>query len=61
MSSSFAGAEREIIAALLHEGLFSADHLAELIAKPLARINGVELDVPEGVARRLLGLWPSFR
>jgi len=42
------------IAGLLHKRLLGPDHLGELVAEPLARVDRVELHVPEGVARHLL-------
>src|SRR5208283_4648678 len=42
------------VPALLHEHLLGADHLSELVAEPLSGVDGVELHVPERVARGLL-------
>lgn len=39
------------VAAFLHEGFFSTEHFGKLLAEPFAGIDGVELDVAEGVAR----------
>ena len=42
------------VAALLHHRLLGAEPLGELLAEPRARVDRVELDVPEGVPLRLL-------
>ena len=43
-----------VVAGLLDHDLLSADELGELLGEPLAGVDGVELDVAEGVALDLL-------
>src|SRR5690625_6070689 len=39
------------VARLLHHDLLRADELGELLGEPLARVDGVELDVAEEIGR----------
>ena len=41
------------VAALLYEYFFRIEHLGELLAKPLAGVDGVEFDLAKGVARHV--------
>ena len=60
-SSRFGGGRPRVVTALLNEHLFGAHHFRELVAEPLAGVDGVQLDVAERVAGHFLALGLQFR